>query len=54
MMLGKTITLEDMESVDAEYYNSLVWIRENDPECLALTFQVDDEVFGEQIQKELV
>jgi len=54
MMLRKTITLEDMESVDAEYYNSLLWIRENDPECLALTFQVDDEVFGEQIQKDLV
>ena len=54
MMLGKRITLKDMESVDAEYYNSLVWIKENDPECLCLTFQVDDEVFGEQVQKDLV
>eukprot|EP00092_Neocalanus_flemingeri_P022269 GFUD01024149.1.p1 GENE.GFUD01024149.1~~GFUD01024149.1.p1 ORF type:complete len:971 (+),score=234.93 GFUD01024149.1:83-2995(+) len=54
MMLGKTITLEDMESVDAEYYNSLLWIRDNDPECLDLTFQVDDEVFGEQVSKDLV
>merc|ERR1712013_547747 len=54
MMLGKRITLKDMESVDAEYYNSLVWIKENDPECLALTFEVDDEIFGEQVQKELL
>jgi len=54
MMLGKQITLKDMESVDAEYYNSLVYIRDNDPECLCLTFEVDDEVFGEQVQKELV
>merc|ERR1712013_680320 len=54
MMLGKRITLKDMDSVDAEYYNSLVWIKENDPECLALTFEVDDEIFGEQVQKELL
>ena len=40
MMLSKIVTLKDMESVDTEYYNSLVWIRDNDPECLELTFQV--------------
>ena len=40
MMLSKPVKLEDMESVDTEYYNSLVWIKENDPECLELTFQV--------------
>ena len=31
---------------DSEYYNSLMWIMENDPECLYLTFSVDEEVFG--------
>ena len=31
---------------DSEYYNSLMWIMENDPECLELTFSVDEEVFG--------
>ena len=46
MMLGKPIQLVDMESVDPEYYNSLKWILENDPECLELTFSVDEEVFG--------
>ena len=29
-----------MESVDTEYYNSLLWIKENDPAELDLTFQV--------------
>ena len=32
--------LQDMESVDTEYYNSLLWIKENDPAELDLTFQV--------------
>ena len=54
MMLGKTIKLADMESVDIEFYNSLCWIRDNNPEDLCLTFEVDDNVFGEQVSKELV
>ena len=40
MMLGKHIELKDMESVDTEYYSSLCWIKENDPNELELTFQV--------------
>lgn len=35
-----------MESVDSEYWNSLNWIRDNDPECLDLYFAVDEEAFG--------
>ncbi|CAG0903242.1 unnamed protein product [Cyprideis torosa] len=54
MMRGSNITLKDMESVDPEYYNSLVWIKENDPSDLGLTFSVDDEVFGETTQVDLV
>ena len=27
MMLAKPIELKDMESVDSEYYNSLMWIK---------------------------
>ena len=27
MMLEKNIELKDMESVDSEYYNSLLWIK---------------------------
>ena len=33
-------------SKDSEYYNSLQWILENDPEDLDLTFSVDEELFG--------
>ncbi|XP_053614987.1 E3 ubiquitin-protein ligase Nedd-4 isoform X2 [Plodia interpunctella] len=53
MMLNKAIDLKDMESVDLEYYNSLMWIRENDPSELDLTFSVDEEQFGKTIQREL-
>ncbi|MGH0166113.1 UNVERIFIED_CONTAM: hypothetical protein FKN15_064989 [Acipenser sinensis] len=47
MMLGKQITLKDMESVDSEYYNSLKWILENDPTELDLRFCIDEENFGQ-------
>ncbi|KAJ7388968.1 E3 ubiquitin-protein ligase nedd4 [Desmophyllum pertusum] len=53
MMLGKPITLIDMESVDSEYYNSLNWILENDPEDLDLLFSVDEELFGQVKVKDL-
>ena len=42
-----------MESVDTEYYNSLLWIKENDPAELDLEFQVEEEQFGTMISKEL-
>ena len=54
MMLGKIPTLKDMESVDIEYFNSLTWIKENDPSVLCHTFEVDDNVFGETLSKELI
>merc|ERR1712136_476652 len=53
MMLGKVIDLKDMESVDTEYYNSLLWIKENDPAELDLEFQVEEEQFGAMVSKEL-
>lgn len=54
MMLSKAIDLKDMESVDSEYYKSLLWIKENDPSDLALTFSVDEEQFGHTTVHELV
>eukprot|EP00066_Takifugu_rubripes_P019352 XP_011608618.1 PREDICTED: E3 ubiquitin-protein ligase NEDD4 isoform X4 [Takifugu rubripes] len=53
MMLQKPITLQDMESVDSEYFNSLMWILENDPTDLDLMFTVDEELFGQTHQHEL-
>ncbi|VEN34099.1 unnamed protein product [Callosobruchus maculatus] len=54
MMLSKPIDLKDMESVDSEYYKSLLWIKENDPSDLGLTFSVDEESFGHTTVHELV
>ncbi|XP_035904272.1 E3 ubiquitin-protein ligase Nedd-4 isoform X4 [Anopheles stephensi] len=53
MMLQKPIDLKDMEAVDTEYYNSLLYIKENDPSSLMLTFSVDEESFGTTNQREL-
>lgn len=53
MMLEKPIDLKDMESVDSEYYKSLLWIKENDPSGLDLTFSVDEESFGHTSVHEL-
>ncbi|XP_055708145.1 E3 ubiquitin-protein ligase Nedd-4 isoform X2 [Phlebotomus papatasi] len=53
MMLQKPIDLKDMEAVDMEYYNSLLWIKENDPSELMLTFCIDEETFGTTNQREL-
>ncbi|KAL4228206.1 neural precursor cell expressed [Mactra antiquata] len=53
MMLGKRITLDDMESVDSEYYNSMCYIRDNDPECLDLYFSIEEDYLGEITEREL-
>nr|XP_020462773.1 E3 ubiquitin-protein ligase NEDD4 isoform X2 [Monopterus albus] len=53
MMLQKPIILQDMESVDSEYFNSLMWILENDPTDLDLRFAVDEELFGQTHQHDL-
>ncbi|XP_045465845.1 E3 ubiquitin-protein ligase NEDD4 isoform X3 [Harmonia axyridis] len=54
MMLAKAIDLKDMESVDSEYYKSLLWIKENDPSDLDLTFSVDEDSFGQTSLHELI
>ncbi|KAG5461051.1 MAG: LOW QUALITY PROTEIN: hypothetical protein BJ554DRAFT_6819 [Olpidium bornovanus] len=54
MILKKKITLEDMESVDADFHRSLTWMLENEiTGVLDLTFSTDDERFGEVIQVDL-
>lgn len=53
MMLGKAININDMESVDTEYFNSLKWILENDPTELDLRFCVDEDQFGQMQQVDL-
>lgn len=55
-MLGKKLVMKDIESIDPEFYNSLVWIKENNIEdCnLELYHSVDFEVLGQVIHHELI
>ncbi|KAG7271158.1 hypothetical protein CRUP_002807 [Coryphaenoides rupestris] len=53
-LLGKPITLEDMEAVDPDLHNSLIWILDNDiTGVLDHTFCVEHSAYGELIQHEL-
>lgn len=54
MMLGKTISLKDMEAVDSEYYRSLKYILKEDPISLDLTMSVEEEHFGETVEVDLI
>lgn len=47
-MLGKPVTMKDIESIDPTFYSSLIWIKENnvDNSGLELYFSVDFEVLG--------
>jgi E3 ubiquitin-protein ligase HUWE1 len=46
-MLGKSVSLKDMETLDLDYYRSLVWILENDITDVTFeTFSAEVEAFG--------
>ncbi|KAK3589293.1 hypothetical protein CHS0354_026945 [Potamilus streckersoni] len=47
-MLSKKLVIKDLESIDSEFYSSLMWIKENNiEECgLELYFSADFEVLG--------
>lgn len=47
-ILSRPVNVKDMESLDEEYYKSLVWILNNDPtDVIPETFSVETERFGE-------
>ncbi|XP_046367901.1 E3 ubiquitin-protein ligase HECW2-like isoform X1 [Haliotis rufescens] len=48
-------SLEDVETIDAEFYQSLLWIKDNDitDVDLDITFSVSEEVFGQVTEREL-
>ncbi|XP_030072037.1 NEDD4-like E3 ubiquitin-protein ligase WWP1 isoform X2 [Microcaecilia unicolor] len=54
-MLSKKLTIKDLESIDPEFYNSLIWIRDNNiEECgLEMYFAVDMEILGKVTSHEL-
>ncbi|KAJ9608131.1 E3 ubiquitin-protein ligase tom1 [Cladophialophora chaetospira] len=48
-LLGKEPNLKDLESMDLDYYKSLVWILENDiTDVISEDFSVIEEQFGEE------
>uniref|UniRef100_A0A665T447 E3 ubiquitin-protein ligase n=1 Tax=Echeneis naucrates TaxID=173247 RepID=A0A665T447_ECHNA len=54
-ILNKPLALKDLESIDPEFYNSLMWIKDNDiEECgLEMFFSVDKDILGEITTNEL-
>jgi len=47
-ILGKSASLKDMETLDLEYYKSLLWMLENDiTDIITETFSIDIDQFGE-------
>jgi E3 ubiquitin-protein ligase HUWE1 len=46
-MLGKPVSIKDMETLDLDYYKSLVWMLENDiTDIITETFSVESDEFG--------
>ncbi|EPQ55532.1 HECT-domain-containing protein [Gloeophyllum trabeum ATCC 11539] len=55
MMLGKRLTLADLEGVDADLHRSLVWMLENDiTDVLDETFSTTEDRFGEMVTVPLI
>lgn len=47
-ILGRPVSLKDMESLDLDYYKSLLWILENDiTDVIEETFSVETDDYGE-------
>ncbi|CCK69392.1 E3 ubiquitin-protein ligase TOM1 KNAG_0C02810 [Huiozyma naganishii CBS 8797] len=54
-ILGKPVSLKDMESLDPDYYKSLVWILENDiTDIIDETFSVETDDYGEHTVVDLI
>jgi len=46
-ILGKSVSVKDMESLDPDYYKSLIWMLENDiTDIITESFSVDNDKFG--------
>lgn len=48
-ILGKAVSIKDMETLDLDYYKSLVWMLENDiTDIITETLSIEAEDYGEQ------
>ncbi|EED24438.1 ubiquitin-protein ligase (Tom1), putative [Talaromyces stipitatus ATCC 10500] len=47
-ILGKSVSIKDMETLDLDYYKSLLWMLENDiTDIITETFAIETDDFGE-------
>ena len=47
-MLGRNVSLKDMETLDLDYYKSLVWMLENDiTDIITETFSIEANDYGD-------
>ncbi|KAH0544802.1 hypothetical protein FGG08_001031 [Glutinoglossum americanum] len=54
-ILGKPVSIKDMETLDLDYYKSLVWMLENDiTDIITETFSVETDAFGESQTIDLI
>lgn len=54
-ILGRPVSLKDMESLDLDYYKSLIWILENDiTDIIEETFSLETDDYGERKVVELI
>jgi E3 ubiquitin-protein ligase HUWE1 len=48
-ILGRSVSIKDMETLDLEYYKSLLWMLENDiTDIITETFAIETDDFGEK------
>lgn len=54
-ILGRNVSIKDMETLDLDYYKSLLWMLENDiTDIITETFSVETDDFGEKQVIDLV
>ena len=54
LVIFRPMSLSDVESLDAQFHQSLLWVKDNDiTDDLDLTFCVTEEVCGHIVEKEL-
>lgn len=52
--LHSPVSLSDVESLDSEFHQSLLWVKDNDiTDILELTFCVTEEICGHVVEKDL-
>ncbi|KAJ5637707.1 hypothetical protein N7490_007586 [Penicillium lividum] len=54
-ILGRSVSIKDMETLDLDYYKSLLWMLENDiTDIITETFSIDTDAFGEKQTIDLI